>query len=76
VTTVLHRLDVDERYIVMNGRGRISIEGCDTVEIGAGDVALVPAGKAQCVENLGEHDLVFYCLCTPRFEPRHYHACA
>lgn len=75
VTTALHRLDVDERYIVIAGSGRMEIEGLAPQVIGPGDVALVPAGKAQRVENLGETDLLFHCVCTPRFEPRHYHAC-
>lgn len=75
VATELHRLDVDERYIVIEGRGRMEIEGTPSREIGPGDVALVPAGKAQRIANVGDGDLLFHCVCTPRFEPRHYHSC-
>ena len=38
-----------------------------------GDVVLIPAGKTQRIRNVGPDDLVFLCICTPRFEPRHYH---
>lgn len=75
VTTALHRLDVDERYIILEGRGRMEIEGVASKEMSPGDVAVIPAGKAQRIENLGDGDLIFHCICTPRFRPEHYHAC-
>jgi mannose-6-phosphate isomerase-like protein (cupin superfamily) len=39
----------------------------------AGDVVLIPAGKFQRIANVGKDDLVFLCICTPRFEAKHYH---
>lgn len=72
VTTALHSLSVDERYLVASGEGRMDVEGLAPTQIESGDVVLVPAGRRQRITNTGEEDLVFLCICTPRFEPRHY----
>lgn len=71
-TTALHALRVDERYIVLSGSGRVEVEGLPPTEVGAGDVVVIPSGRSQRITNRGAEDLVFYCLCTPRFESRHY----
>ena len=72
VTTQLHRLDrVSERYIVRKGFGLLEVDG-QTQEIGPGDSALIQAGAAQRITNIGDGDLEFYCLCTPRFQPEAY----
>ena len=73
VTTTRHVLEVDERYVITSGRGRVEVEGLDATDVAAGDVIVIPAGRAQQITNTGESDLVFYCVCTPRFEQRHYH---
>jgi mannose-6-phosphate isomerase-like protein (cupin superfamily) len=73
VITARHVLEVDERYIITSGRGRVEVEGIDAADVTAGDVIVIPAGRAQQIANTGETDLVFYCVCTPRFEQRHYH---
>jgi len=73
VTTTRHVLEVDERYVITSGRGRVEVEGLDATDVTAGDVVVIPAGRAQQIANTGESDLVFYCVCTPRFEQRHYH---
>ena len=72
VTTQLHRLNgVSERYIVREGQGIIEVDG-ERQLLRAGDQAVIPADAAQRIENTGEGPLVFYCLCTPRFEPSSY----
>ena len=40
--------------------------------IGPGDSVLIPAGLAQRVKNTRDEDLVFLCVCTPRFQPEQY----
>ncbi|PWB62199.1 MAG: cupin domain-containing protein, partial [Betaproteobacteria bacterium] len=40
--------------------------------VGPGDVVVIPAGVAQSIRNLGDRDLVFHCICTPRFTPDCY----
>jgi mannose-6-phosphate isomerase-like protein (cupin superfamily) len=72
VTTQLHRLDgVCERYIVRKGQGILEVNGERRV-LQPGDQAVIPAGAAQRIENTGDGDLEFYCLCTPRFCPSTY----
>jgi mannose-6-phosphate isomerase-like protein (cupin superfamily) len=73
VTTALHALDVDERYVIVSGEGRVEVEGLEPRPVKAGDVVLIPAGKFQRIANVGKDDLVFLCICTPRFEAKHYH---
>lgn len=73
VTTARHVLEVDERYVILSGHGSVEVEGLEATEVEAGDVVVIPAGRAQSITNTGETDLVFYCVCTPRFEQRHYH---
>lgn len=71
VTTARHALAVDERYLIESGEGRVEIGGIES-DVAPGDVVLIPAGTTQRISNLGEEDLVFLCVCTPRFEPAHY----
>lgn len=72
VTTQLHRLDgICERYIVRKGAGILEVDG-ERQLIREGDQAVIPAGAEQRIENTGEGDLEFYCLCTPRFVPSSY----
>ena len=68
VTTQLHRLHgVVERYLIVAGRGRVEIGGLAPEEVGPGDLVVIPAGATQRIANLGAEELVFYCICTPRF---------
>ncbi|HYQ39589.1 MAG TPA: cupin domain-containing protein [Pseudomonas sp.] len=73
VTTQLHRLHgVVERYLIVAGRGRVEIGGLAPEEVGPGDLVVIPAGVAQRIASLGDEELVFYCICTPRFTPECY----
>jgi mannose-6-phosphate isomerase-like protein (cupin superfamily) len=36
-------------------------------EIGPGDVVLIPPGTPQKITNIGDSDLIFLAICTPRF---------
>lgn len=72
VVTALHALAVDERYVIVSGNGRVEVEGLEPMDVSSGDVVLIPKGKSQRIGNPGPEDLVFLCICTPRFEPRHY----
>lgn len=67
VTTQLHRLrGVVERYLIIEGEGRAAVGGVET-EVRPGDVVVIPAGESQQIANTGARDLVFYCICSPRF---------
>ena len=68
VTTVPHHLKgVDEIYLVTAGSGRVTVGNLEPTEVGVGDVVVIPAGTSQKITNTGKTDLVFYCVCTPRF---------
>jgi len=68
VTTRLHRLKgVTERYVILEGRGRAEVGARAPQEVGAGDVVVVPPDTSQRITNIGDADLVFLAVCTPRF---------
>ena len=72
VTTRLHAVrGTVERYVIIAGQGVVEVGG-HAAAVGPGDRVLIPAGVAQRIRNSGETDLVFDCLCTPRFVPEAY----
>jgi mannose-6-phosphate isomerase-like protein (cupin superfamily) len=74
ITTELHRLSVDEWYVVVEGEGRMEVDRQKPVAVGAGDSVVIPRGKPQRITNSGKGDLRFQCLCLPRFTPDCYEA--
>lgn len=72
VTTQLHALAVREVYVVLSGHGEMAGGTGQRFTIGPGDAVDIPAGSPQQVTNTGGEDLVFLCLCHPRFEPAGY----
>lgn len=73
VTTRLHRLaGTVERYVILEGAGRVEVGEMPPADVGPGDVVLIPAGCEQRITNTGESDLVFLAICTPRFRPDAY----
>jgi mannose-6-phosphate isomerase-like protein (cupin superfamily) len=73
VTTVAHHLtEVEEIYLITNGQGIVTIGGLPPTKVGEGDVVVIPAGGSQKITNTGNKDLVFTCICTPRFTPGCY----
>lgn len=73
VTTQLHRLNgVEERYVLLEGEGRMEVGDREPHEVRGGDVVRVPAGAAQRIANTGSEDLLILCVCTPRFVPECY----
>ena len=72
VTTQLHSLSVAERYVIQQGRGVMELRMSAPFAIEVGDCVLIPAECPQRVVNTGTEDLVFLCVCTPRFEEQDY----
>jgi len=71
--TQLHSLDgATERYLIVQGVGMVSVGRDRPTEVGPGDVVIIPEGTPQRIENTGKDDLVFYCVCSPRFSPECY----
>ena len=68
VTTELHRLrGVDERYVILAGSGLMRVGALAATHVGPGAVIVIPAGTPQQITNDGSTDLIFLCVCTPRF---------
>jgi mannose-6-phosphate isomerase-like protein (cupin superfamily) len=75
ITTAWHVLERSvERYIIAEGRGRVEIGDLPASDIGPGDVVVILPGTRQRITNTGTTDLIFYCVCTPRFQQSNYRA--
>jgi len=73
VTTKTHCLNgAVERYLIVDGTGIVTIGEAEPTRVTPGDVVIIPGGVSQQIFNDGPNDLVFYCICTPRFTPSCY----
>jgi mannose-6-phosphate isomerase-like protein (cupin superfamily) len=73
VSTHWHRLAATtERYVILEGRGRVEVGDVPPQEVGPGDVVLIPPQYPQRITNIGTGDLIFLAICTPRFRPEAY----
>ena len=73
VTTRLHRLQgIAERYCILTGRGRVRIGELPPSLVVPGDIVYIPPGCPQSISNVGDTDLIFLAVCTPRFDPEAY----
>jgi mannose-6-phosphate isomerase-like protein (cupin superfamily) len=71
-TTEAHALSVHEVYVLERGEGFMYIGDAKPIAVGPGDVVTIPKHAAQCIENTGEENLVFLCVCAPRFSQECY----
>ena len=72
-TTRWHRLlRTTERYLILEGRGRVEIGDLPAREVAVGDVVLIPPLSRQRITNVGAEDLKFLAICTPRFQRQNY----
>lgn len=67
-TADLHAHDEDHILVMRSGRMRWTIDG-QTVETGAGDVILAPAGVEHGYEVLGDEAVKLLCVESPNPEP-------
>jgi mannose-6-phosphate isomerase-like protein (cupin superfamily) len=73
VTTRWHRVKgTVERYIILEGRGRAEVGDLPSREVAPGDVVLIPSSCRQRIANIGDKDLIFLAICTPRFRREAY----
>jgi mannose-6-phosphate isomerase-like protein (cupin superfamily) len=73
VTTQIHALrDIDERYVILEGEGLVEVDAAAPVPVLPLDVVAIPAGTSQRITNVGTADLIFLCVCTPRFSAETY----
>jgi mannose-6-phosphate isomerase-like protein (cupin superfamily) len=62
--TLLHRLKSSEVYIILQGRGRLSIDA-ERREVSEGQVIYIPPNSKQKIENIGNSELVFLAIVSP-----------
>ncbi len=73
VTTQWHRLNgTTERYMILEGEGEVEIGDCAPKRVKSGDVVIIPPQTRQRITNVGQQDLVFLAICSPRFQERNY----
>ena len=74
ISTKAHHLEgVQEIYLIASGHGRVHVGELEATEVSRGDLVVIPQGVTQRITNIGETDLVFYCICTPAFTQERYH---
>ena len=72
-TTVAHHLKgIAEIYIISRGKGKVKVGNLPPTEVITGDLVVIPAGVSQKITNTGKTDLIFHCICNPRFTPDCY----
>jgi mannose-6-phosphate isomerase-like protein (cupin superfamily) len=73
ITTAAHHLEgIEEIYIITQGTGIIDIKGIEPTKVTVGDVIVIPDGTSQRIKNIDNIDLIFYCVCTPKFVQKQY----
>ncbi|MBR9921190.1 MAG: cupin domain-containing protein [Bacteroidetes bacterium] len=71
-TTEPHRLrDMQEWYYILSGEGNMHL-GEKQFGVGVGDVVHIPANMPQWIENIGNGDLIFLCICLPGWAEEAY----
>lgn len=73
VTTKLHCLKNSiERYVILEGEVLVKLTDLAPHNVYAGDVVIIPQSCPQCITNVGNRDLIFLAICTPRFNENQY----
>lgn len=72
VTTELHAVSVAEWYVLEQGQGLMQVGNGVPFAVQNGDTVAVPKNTAQRVTNTGRDDLVFLCVCVPKFSQECY----
>jgi mannose-6-phosphate isomerase-like protein (cupin superfamily) len=73
VTTRWHRVNGSaERYVILQGKGRAEVGTLPPQVVEPGDVVLIPPSCRQRIGNIGQDDLIFLAICTPRFTNQAY----
>ncbi len=73
ITTRWHSLrGTLERYVIISGKGIMEVGDLAAQEVSTGDVVVIPPDIRQRITNTGDDDLLFLCICTPRFDDSVY----
>lgn len=72
IRTELHRLDVAEWYVIEQGRGLLQVGAERPFPVTPGAIVAIAPQVAQRILNTADEDLIFLCVCAPRFTPDCY----
>jgi mannose-6-phosphate isomerase-like protein (cupin superfamily) len=73
ITTRWHRLrGITERYVILAGQGLVEVGELAPQKIKCGDVVIIPPECRQRITNIGNDDLIFLAICSPRFQQNAY----
>jgi len=73
ITTKLHAVQgTVERYVILGGEGLVEIDRQPAVLVKPLDVVVIPPGVPQRITNIGQSNLLFLAICTPRFREHAY----
>jgi mannose-6-phosphate isomerase-like protein (cupin superfamily) len=71
-TRVHYLLHTKEYYHILQGSGLMYIQDKDPYEVNIGDTVFISENEHQSIENIGQEDLIFLCICHPRFKEENY----
>src|SRR5688572_9301619 len=66
-TAAHYHPQTEEIYYILEGTGRMTIEG-EVHEVGVGDAIAIPPGAVHTISNTGAEVLKFLCCCAPGYE--------
>ena len=66
-STQLHAVAVHEIYVIEQGLGLVTIGDSAPFSVTPGDTVNIPKHCAQSITNRGTTDLIFSCICAPKF---------
>jgi len=72
VTTQLHELSVHEIYVIESGTGLMTVGNDGSFPVGPGEIVTIPKHVSQRIENTVTSDLLFLCVCAPKFSQECY----
>ena len=74
-TTRWHKLQgVTERYVILQGSGEVEVGEKPATAVTEGAVVVIPPDCRQRIKNMGDQELIFLAVCSPRFTPSVYQA--
>ncbi len=66
--TRLHSLsNTTERYVILTGQAEVTV-GENSWQVSEGDVVIIEPDQAQKIRNETASDLIFFAICSPRFQ--------
>jgi mannose-6-phosphate isomerase-like protein (cupin superfamily) len=64
-----HSHDPQQVYVIVAGRGRMQV-GDEEMEVGAGELVLIPSGVEHGIVNVGDERLTYVSAGDSRLRPR------